>query len=131
MVGNVHLTTHRLLFHAPLPPDEAFVRKYTSTGEPGEIPAFDQPVKSTDLLHSGPVTWHRSGPLVSAQRVWLELSAEMLSTYPSADDVGRTRPLKSILREYPSALCRAGTVKRLWRSNTSESEQTKKDSADP
>lgn len=100
MVGNLNLTTHRLLFHAPLPPDEAFVRKYTDAdAQTGQVPEFNHAISNSDIIHSGPVTWHRPGTLVSAQRVWLELSAEMLSTYPSADDVGRTRPLKSILCE--------------------------------
>lgn len=95
MQGNIHLSTHRLLFHALLPPDEAFVRHYDSSEE---FETMNTPIDKTHVLHSGPVTWHRH-KLNSSQRVWMELSAEMITTYPSADEAGRVRPIKSILRK--------------------------------
>ncbi|WWD19120.1 hypothetical protein CI109_103578 [Kwoniella shandongensis] len=51
-----------------------------------------------DVIHAGPVTVHRPGSLKPARRVWMELSAEMVTTYPSADEAGRVRPLRSVLR---------------------------------
>lgn len=84
--GKIHLTTHRLLFHALLPPDSA----YTAQTDEGS--------SRPDVIHSGPITIHKSG-LASARRVWMELGAEMATTYPRADEKGRVRPLRCILSE--------------------------------
>jgi sterol 3beta-glucosyltransferase len=97
VVGNIHLSTHRLLFHALLPPDEAFIRHYDSAEDFETLGST-----STDpsiVLHAGAVTWHRH-KLPSA-RVWMELSPEMITTYPSANEAGRVRPIKSILCRFP------------------------------
>jgi sterol 3beta-glucosyltransferase len=78
LVGNLNLTTHRLLFHALLPPDDT--------------PADGTP----DILMSGPVTVHRPHVLAPARR-WMELSSEMITTYPSGDEQGRVRPIRCVL----------------------------------
>jgi hypothetical protein len=85
VVGNIHLTTHRITFHAVLPPP-----KMSLSGD-----------ESNDILHSGAATIRRQNPIFSAKttRVWMELDNEMITTYPSADEEGRVKPLRSILRE--------------------------------
>ena len=87
--GNLHLTTHRLLFHAQLPPESK-----------------DTDATAADVLQSGPVTVHRHAALRPARRLWMEISSEMITTYPSGDESGRVRPLKTILckRYIPSPL---------------------------
>jgi sterol 3beta-glucosyltransferase len=52
------------------------------------------------VIIAGSVTLHSANPLKRARRVWMELSPDMLTAYPSADDAGRVRPLFSILREF-------------------------------
>jgi sterol 3beta-glucosyltransferase len=74
--GVVHLTTHRLTFHASL--------------------LSSQPTSRQDVLKSGPVLVHRKG-LRRKKRVWLQLSHDMISTYPSSQDEDRVKPLRSIL----------------------------------
>ncbi|WVQ77692.1 hypothetical protein IAR50_007382 [Cryptococcus sp. DSM 104548] len=91
VVGNIHLTTHRLLFHAYLPPDDETWSNLSA--EQTANVADRQP----DLLHSGPVTIHRPGPIRTNRRVWMELSSEMVTTFPSADEAGRVRPLRCVL----------------------------------
>ena len=85
ILGNIHLTTHRLTFHAVLPPPKMLL--------PGD--------ESSKLLHTGAATIHRHNPIFAnkTSRVWMELDAEMITTYPSADEEGRVKPLRSILRE--------------------------------
>ena len=95
MIGNLHLTTHRLLFHALLPPDAAFLRPDAQTNGQSDMGSNVQP----DISHAGPVTIHRPGSLKPTRRVWMELSADMCTSYPSGDDAGRVRPLRSLLRE--------------------------------
>ncbi|CAK9780636.1 hypothetical protein CC85DRAFT_329264 [Cutaneotrichosporon oleaginosum] len=92
MIGNLHLTTHRLLFHALLPPDSAFMSP-SEIAEPGDDGAVARP----NIIYAGPVTVHRSNLYKPKQRVWLELSPEMITTYPSGDEKSRVRPLFSIL----------------------------------
>lgn len=97
LVGNLHLTTHRLFFHAMLPPDSAFAQSSTHmTGEDGVNAAMASAMRQPDILQAGPITVHQSG-LRPARREWMELTAEMLTTYPSADESGRTRPLQCVL----------------------------------
>lgn len=84
ILGKIHLTTHRLTFHAVLPPS--------------------RPVRSGDgsttILHSGGATIHSKNAFGGkTARIWMELDTEMITTYPSADETGRVKPLKSILLE--------------------------------
>lgn len=74
--GVVHLTTHRLTFHASLP--------------------SSQPDQKERILKSGPVIIHSKG-LHRKKRVWLQLTREMISTYPSSRDEHKIKPLKTIL----------------------------------
>lgn len=98
MIGNLHLTNYRLTFHALLPPDDAFTAPRVMPDQT-EAQAEARSARP-DIIQSGPVTLHRrSGPVKSRKRVWMELSPDMLTTYPSADEAGRVRPLFSILRE--------------------------------
>lgn len=79
------MTSHRIAFHAILPP-------------PKMAPSGDD---QAEILHSGAITIHRSNVLVpKPSRVWMELGPEMITTYPSADEEGRVKPLRSILREF-------------------------------
>ena len=72
----VHVTTHRLTFHASLLPNY----------RPG-------------VIKSGPVLVHRKG-LYRKKRVWLQLNADMISTYNSSRDEDKIKPLRSILRRW-------------------------------
>ncbi|KAG8888958.1 hypothetical protein FRB98_006356 [Tulasnella sp. 332] len=78
IIGLVHLTTHRLTFHASL-------LQTRQDDHP------DNPV-----LKSGRVIVHREG-LRRKKRVWLELTHDMLSTFPDSTDEGRVRPLRTVL----------------------------------
>ncbi|ORY35482.1 hypothetical protein BCR39DRAFT_461494 [Naematelia encephala] len=96
MIGNLHLTTHRLLFHAILPPDAAFTAPPGAT-EIGNDLSYTSIAHQSDVLQAGPVTIHRNAALLPPRRVWMELSAEMVTTYPSGDEAGRVRPLRCVL----------------------------------
>lgn len=74
--GVVHLTTHRLTFHASL--------------------LSSQPNEKDRILMSGPVLVHYKG-LRRKKRVWLQLTREMISTFPSSKDEHRIKPLRTIL----------------------------------
>jgi sterol 3beta-glucosyltransferase len=76
ILGVVHLTTHRLTFHASL--------------------LSSQPDQKERVLKSGPVLVHRKG-LRRKKRVWLQLTRDMISTYPSSRDEHKIKPLRSIL----------------------------------
>ncbi|GLB38496.1 putative glycosyltransferase family 28 N-terminal domain [Lyophyllum shimeji] len=78
IVGVIHLTTHRLAFHASL-----------FDSQP-DLPALKRVIKA------GPATLHRKG-WRTKRRVWLELSHDMLCAYPSSSDEGKDRPLDTIL----------------------------------
>jgi hypothetical protein len=98
MIGNLHLTTHRLVFHALLPPDNLYSEKNVlpvQTEE--EAMAKDS---RPNIIIAGPVYVHRSNPLKRQRRVWLELAPDMLTSYPSADEAGRVHPLHSILCKF-------------------------------
>ncbi|KAJ7794128.1 glycosyltransferase family 1 protein [Mycena olivaceomarginata] len=75
IVGVLHLTSHRLAFHASLMAAQRDTKK--------------------GVLRSGPVVMHRKG-WRSKKRLWLELSHDMLCTYPSSSDNDKSAP---------SALC--------------------------
>ena len=73
------MTTHRFAFHA-------------------SMPAFDPNVsKTNDIIKAGPVVIHRKG-LHRSKRVWMELSHDFVSSYPSAHEEDRIRPTRSIMR---------------------------------
>lgn len=92
MIGNLHLTTHRLLFHASIPPDYGS-GALSSTGSATN----DATVRQPDVLQAGPVTVHYPGAIRPSRRVWMELSSEMVTTYPGADEASRVRPLRCVL----------------------------------
>ncbi|WWD02326.1 hypothetical protein V865_000365 [Kwoniella europaea PYCC6329] len=109
MIGNFHLTTHRLLFHAIIPPDSL---------DPTPTPS------GPDVIFAGPVTIHRPG-LQQAKRVWMELTPEMVTTYPSANESDRVRPIRSVLsiqwrRSFDGALYRSAKAR--WRSANGQEE---------
>ncbi|KAI9465440.1 glycosyltransferase family 1 protein [Lactarius psammicola] len=76
ILGVVHLTTHRLTFHASLLSSEPDYRK--------------------GVIKSGPVLVHRKG-LHRKKRVWLQLSPDMISTYNSSRDEDKIKPIRTIL----------------------------------
>ncbi|KAI0250754.1 hypothetical protein BJV78DRAFT_1127517 [Lactifluus subvellereus] len=76
VLGVVHLTTHRLTFHASL--------------------LSSQPNYRQDVLKAGPILVHRKG-LRRKRRVWLQLSHDMISSYPSSRDEDKVKPLRTIL----------------------------------
>lgn len=88
----MHLTTHRLLFHASIPPDYG-TGVLSSTGSATD----DATVRQPDVLQTGPVTVHYPGAIRPSRRVWMELSSEMVTTYPGADEASRVRPLRCVL----------------------------------
>ncbi|KAF5314999.1 hypothetical protein D9619_007125 [Psilocybe cf. subviscida] len=78
VVGVIHLTTHRLTFHASLfatRPDIA----------PGR-----------EVLKAGPATFHRKG-WRGKRRVWLELLPDMLCAYASSKEEDKWRPISTLL----------------------------------
>ena len=76
--GVMHLTTHRLTFHASL-----------LSSRPDLSP--DQQV-----IKAGPATIHRKGWRRSS-KIWLELSHDVLSSYASSHDDDHIRPMRSVL----------------------------------
>ncbi|RDB18077.1 Sterol 3-beta-glucosyltransferase [Hypsizygus marmoreus] len=78
IVGVIHVTTHRLAFHASL-----------LASQPDLPPA-------KRVIKSGPATLHR-GTFLTKRRVWMELSHDMVCAYASSKDEGRIRPLCTIL----------------------------------
>ncbi|KAI0689542.1 hypothetical protein BC835DRAFT_1282708 [Cytidiella melzeri] len=76
ILGVVHVTTHRLTFHASLPSSDPTL------------------TMKSQVLKSGSVTVHRKG-LHWKRRAWLELSSDFISLYPSAREEDRIRPLRS------------------------------------
>lgn len=72
----MHLTTHRLTFHASL--------------------LSSQPNQKEKILKAGPILTHRKG-LRRKKRVWLQLTQDMISTYPSSRDEHKIKPIRSIL----------------------------------
>jgi sterol 3beta-glucosyltransferase len=77
IVGVIHLTTHRIAFHASL-----------------LTPESENSV-SHNVIKAGPVVIHRKG-LRKKRRVWMELTSEMLCTYASSKHEDKIRPLRSI-----------------------------------
>ncbi|KAG6856527.1 hypothetical protein H0H87_003452 [Tephrocybe sp. NHM501043] len=78
IVGVIHVTTHRIAFHASL-----FESKP------------DMPL-SKRIIKTGPAVLHRKG-WHAKRRVWMELSRDMFCAYTSSSDEGRIRPMVTIL----------------------------------
>lgn len=97
IIGNLHLTTHRLVFHALLPPESAFDSDNQMKAQSED--AAKARLSNPSVIQAGPVTVHRSG-LKAKKRVWLELTPEMMTTYPAGDEESHNRPLYSILCEF-------------------------------
>ncbi|THV05295.1 UDP-Glycosyltransferase/glycogen phosphorylase [Dendrothele bispora CBS 962.96] len=76
ILGVLHLTTHRLAFHASL----------LSTRP--DLPPSQQVIKSGSAMLHGPFR---------SRRLHLELSHDMLCTYASSSDEDRIRPIRSVL----------------------------------
>ncbi|KAK1230352.1 hypothetical protein PQX77_006562 [Marasmius sp. AFHP31] len=81
VVGVIHLTTHRLSFHASL----------LSTRP-------DMP-QSQKVIKSGSATLYSSAKALyqRPKRLWLELTHDMLTVYNSSQDEDRIRPKRSVL----------------------------------
>ncbi|KAJ4482174.1 glycosyltransferase family 1 protein [Lentinula aciculospora] len=78
IVGVLHLTTHRLTFHASL-----------LSARPDLLP-------SQQVIKAGPVTVHLPR-FHKKRRLWLELTHDMMCTYSSSNPDDHLRPLRSIL----------------------------------
>ncbi|TFK40571.1 glycosyltransferase family 1 protein [Crucibulum laeve] len=78
IVGVIHLTTHRLAFHASL------------------LATRPDLSRSQEVIKSGPAVLHRKG-WRAKRRVWMELTHDMMCTYGSSSDEGRIRPLCTVL----------------------------------
>ncbi|KIO34033.1 glycosyltransferase family 1 protein [Tulasnella calospora MUT 4182] len=78
ILGVIHLTTHRITFHASL------------------LSTRPDLLSHSQVIKSGPVLVHRSG-LHRKRRLWMELYHDMLCTFPDSTDEGRVRPLFAML----------------------------------
>lgn len=74
--------------------------KLSQKSEQNADAAYTSTLHQPDVLQAGPVTIHRPAALKPMKRVWMEISAEMLTTYPRGDEAGRVRPLRSLLRRW-------------------------------
>ncbi|QRW12822.1 glycosyltransferase family 1 protein [Ceratobasidium sp. AG-Ba] len=96
IIGVIHLTTHRLTFHASLLPNAD-----STPAADGNSPQATHVNPDTQIIKAGSavVEEPRTGILhpQRRRRVWIELSHDMLTTYPDASDEGRVRPIRSIL----------------------------------
>jgi sterol 3beta-glucosyltransferase len=77
--GVIHLTTHRLAFHASL-----------LATRPDLSPR-------QQVIKAGPAVIHRNSRWKKKRRVWMEISFDMLSTYSSSRDEDHIRPLRTVL----------------------------------
>ena len=76
--GTLHLTTHRLTFHASL-----------LSSRPDLSP-------NQQVIKAGPVTIHRKG-WHKKLKVWMELGHDSLTSYASSSDEDRIRPIHTVL----------------------------------
>lgn len=88
ILGILHLTTHRLTFHASL-----------MSTRPDLLP-------DKQIIKAGPVTVHRPG-LMPKRRLWVELSHDMFTVFPSAKAEDRIRPIRTMLRRLLCLACRS------------------------
>ena len=77
--GVLHLTTHRLAFHATL-----------LATRPDLSPR-------QQIIKAGTAIIHGKGWRYKKRRVWLELSHDTMSTYASSSDEDRIRPIRTVL----------------------------------
>ncbi|CAE6534369.1 unnamed protein product [Rhizoctonia solani] len=96
IIGVIHLTTHRLTFHASLLPSTDADATAGSTFSHSSRHSTDSQILKAG---SGVVIEPRTGILhpQKRRRVWIELSNDMITSYPDASDEGRIRPINSIL----------------------------------
>ena len=100
ILGVIHLTTHRITFHASLLPNSE------PSTESGANSAFSRahPGLDNQLIKAGygVVSEPRNGFLhpQRRRRVWVELSHDMITTYPDSTDEGRVRPIRSLLCKF-------------------------------
>jgi sterol 3beta-glucosyltransferase len=80
IVGVLHLTTHRLTYHASL------------------LSVRPEIAPSQQVIKAGPVTFFPSRS--RKRRAWMELTHDMLCTYASSSSDDHLRPLRSILLSY-------------------------------
>jgi sterol 3beta-glucosyltransferase len=78
ILGVIHLTTHRLTFHASL-----------LSSRPDLSP-------NQQVIKAGPALMHRCG-WRKKSKLWLELSHDMISTYASSRDEDHIKPLRTVL----------------------------------
>ncbi|KAJ7935602.1 glycosyltransferase family 1 protein [Mycena leptocephala] len=76
IIGVIHVTTHRLTFHASL--------------------MAANPDAQRGVIRSGTVVIHRKG-WRSKRRLWLELSHDMMCTYASSRESDKIRPIRTVL----------------------------------
>ncbi|KDR82752.1 hypothetical protein GALMADRAFT_220742 [Galerina marginata CBS 339.88] len=81
IVGVIHLTTHRLTFHASL------------------LATRPDLVASQGVIKVGAAVMHRKG-WRTKRRVWFELSHDLICTYASSKDEEKTRPLSTLLLSF-------------------------------
>lgn len=62
------------------------------------MPASDPNLDAREVIRAGPAVVHRTG-LHRKRRIWLELSHDFVSVFPSAREEDRIRPLRSVMRE--------------------------------
>jgi len=84
IVGVIHVTTHRLTFHASLLSTQSKVSPH-------------------HVIKAGPAVIHRKG-WRSKRRVWMELSHDMVCIYTSNKGDAKTRPLGTLLLAFISKL---------------------------
>ncbi|KIP10183.1 glycosyltransferase family 1 protein [Phlebiopsis gigantea 11061_1 CR5-6] len=77
ILGAIHLTSHRITFHA-------------------SVPSSDPSNDAREVIRVGPAWVHRKG-LHRKRRIWLELSHDFVSAFPSAREEDRIRPIRSIM----------------------------------
>ncbi|KAF7979674.1 hypothetical protein HWV62_41671 [Athelia sp. TMB] len=80
ILGVMHLTTHRIAFHASL----------LSTRP--DLTPQQQIVKAGPAIIHTQTRWHKK------RRVWMEIAHDMMSTYASSRDEDHIRPLRTVLR---------------------------------
>ncbi|PPQ91672.1 hypothetical protein CVT25_012885 [Psilocybe cyanescens] len=81
IVGVIHLTTHRLTFHASL------------LATRPDLSSSQEPIKA------GPAIMHRKG-WRTKRRVWVELTHDMLCAYASSQEDQKARPVCSLLLSF-------------------------------
>ncbi|KAF4617533.1 hypothetical protein D9613_005915 [Agrocybe pediades] len=84
IVGVIHLTTHRLTFHASLLPQEP-------------------ETSSLGAIKTGPAIMHRTG-WRAKRRVWIELSRDVICIYSSSRDEDKVKPISALPLSFISGI---------------------------